>query len=67
MGSKLLPLLLKDHLDDVCQVVGALNGVSAETIRNQNILKTMKDIKECLDGDLIRFFRSAGAAAHEGL
>lgn len=62
MGSKLLPLLLKDHLDDVCQVIGTIKGVSAEEIKAQNIVKTVGDIKELLDSDLVRFFKSAGTA-----
>lgn len=57
---KVVPYLLKDHKNDVYEIIGALTGKTEQQIGKQNILKTVQDIKDSLDQDLIDFFRSSG-------
>ena len=57
--SELAPILLKDHKDDIFGILAILNETTKEEVANQNILETMKQIKEAAkDKDLIDFFKS---------
>lgn len=57
--NKLVPMLLKGHKADVYGILSAVNGIDAETIGKQNIIKTMSQIRECIkDKELIAFFKS---------
>ena len=57
--TKAVPLLLKNHRDDVYGVVAAVNEADRETIAQQNILKTTKQLVEVLrDKELLDFFKS---------
>ena len=61
-----IPLLLKKHRDDVFSVLASVNGVTIDTIRGQNIIKTMIQIKEVVkDKDLMDFFKSCAPEATE--
>lgn len=60
--KEVFPLLLDAHAKDAYAIIGALNGKSADVIAKQNILKTIEEIKDCFDQDLIDFFKSSGAA-----
>lgn len=53
---KIVPLALKTHRDDVFEIVGALEGVSADEVRKFPVLKTMAIIRDSFDKDLIDFF-----------
>lgn len=53
---KIVPLALKTHRDDVFEIVGALEGLSADEVRKLPILKTMAIVRESFDKDLIDFF-----------
>lgn len=57
---KVVPYLLKDHKCDVYEIIGALTGKTQQQIGKQNILKTVQDIKDSLDQELVDFFRSSG-------
>lgn len=57
--SEIVPLILKDHKEDVFGVLSALNGKTPDEVAKQNILETMKQVRECAnDTDLIDFFKS---------
>ena len=57
--TKLIPVLLKTHRDDVYGVVAAVNGKTVDEIREQNIIKTTAQIVEVIkDKDLLDFFKS---------
>lgn len=57
--TKLVPILLKSHRDDVYGVLAAINGVSLEEIAKQNIIATSRQIVEVVrDRELLDFFRS---------
>jgi mannitol/fructose-specific phosphotransferase system IIA component (Ntr-type) len=57
--SKILPILLKKRKADLFGILGALNEKSIEEIANQNIIKTMSQIKDISkDKELLDFFKS---------
>lgn len=53
---KIVPLALKAHRDDVFEIVGALECVTADEVRKFPVLKTMAIIRDSFDKDLIDFF-----------
>lgn len=55
----LVPLLLKTHYTALVTVLSAMTGKTVSVIRKQKGLQTIKDVRECLDQDLIDFFRSS--------
>lgn len=59
-----VPLILKKHRDDAFGILAAVNGISVDAIRKQNIVKTMHQIRELVkDKDLIDFFKSCASEA----
>lgn len=58
---KIVPLALESHRNDLYEVVGALDGKSVSEVEKQNVMKTIKVIKESIDRDLIDFFVSSGS------
>lgn len=57
--AEIVPLVLKDHKQDVFDILAALNEKTPEEISKQNIIETMKQIRKCVtDEDLIDFFKS---------
>lgn len=64
--AKLVPILLKTHRNDVFGVLSVANGVPVEEIGKQNIMETMKQVKElCADEELLSFFKSSAKSAGE--
>jgi DNA polymerase III epsilon subunit-like protein len=58
--SKIAPILLKNHKNDIYSILSAINGVSIEQVAKQSALKTIKELKELLtDKDLLSFFRQS--------
>ena len=57
--SKILPILLKKRRDELFGILGALNEKSVEGIAKQNIIVTMKQIRDISkDKELLDFFKS---------
>lgn len=57
--SKILPILLKKRRTDLFGILGALNEKSIEAIAKQNIVVTMKQIRDISkDKELLDFFKS---------
>lgn len=57
--AKLIPLVLKNHKEDVFGIIAVLNCKTVDEVRKQNIVCTMEEIKELVhDKELIDFFRS---------
>lgn len=53
------PIVLKTHRDDVLGIVATINGSDIETIRKQNIVKTLIQVREVIsDKDFMDFFKS---------
>ena len=64
--SKLVPMLLKTHRNDVFGILSVANGVPAEEIGKQNIMETMNQVKAlCADEELLNFFKSSAKSAGE--
>lgn len=57
--TALVPLLLKTHYTALVTVLSAMTGKPVAVIRKQKGLQTIKDVRECLDQDLIDFFKSS--------
>lgn len=58
--SSLIPLLLDKHKQDVYGILATIYESNIETIAQQNILITMRQIKEIFqDKDLMDFFTSS--------
>lgn len=56
--TAVVTVLLKDHRNDVFEIVAALNDKDVDAVGNQNIKQTVLDIKNSFDRDLIDFFGS---------
>ena len=59
--AALVPILLKEHRNDVFSVLATLNERSADEIAKQNVMETMKQVRDLFqDKDLLDFFKSFG-------
>lgn len=59
--ATLVPILLKDHREDVFGVLSVLNETEPDKIAKQNIMETMKQVREVFqDKELLDFFKSFG-------
>ena len=59
--ATLVPILLKDHREDVFGVLSVLNETEPDKIAKQNIMETMKQGREVFqDKELLDFFKSFG-------
>lgn len=57
-----VPLLLKKHREDTLGIVAAVNDIPVETVREQSVIKTMKQIWEIVrDKDMLDFFKSCAS------
>lgn len=57
--NEIIPFLLKDHKDDIYEVIAVLNDTTASEVAGQNILVTMTQIREIVrDKELVDFFKS---------
>ena len=59
--ATLVPILLKKHREDVFGVLSVLNETELDKIAKQNIMETMKQVREVFqDKELLDFFKSFG-------
>lgn len=57
--TALVPILLKTHKADVFGVLAVLNETTPEAVGKQNVLSTMRQIREAFkDKELLDFFKS---------
>ena len=57
--TKIIPIILKNRKNDVFGIVGVLNGKTIDEIAKQNIIVTMKQIRDIAkDRELLDFFKS---------
>lgn len=57
-----VPLLLQEHLQDTCQVLSALTGLSEEALLSMDAPALIRLIRSLWDEELAAFFASAGTA-----
>lgn len=59
--AALVPILLKGHREDVFGILAVLNETEPEKIAKQNILSTLKQVRDVFkDKELLSFFKSFG-------
>lgn len=59
-----IPLILKKHREDAFGILAVVNSVTVDAIREQNVLVTMRQIRELAeDKDLTDFFKSCASEA----
>lgn len=59
--ATLVPILLKEHREDVFGLLAVLNETEPEKIADQNIISTMMQMRSVLkDKELLAFFKSFG-------
>ena len=57
--NKIVPIVLKSHREDILYILSAINGIGVDEIKKQNVIKTMKMIKELIqDKEFVDFFKS---------
>lgn len=57
--TRIVPLVMKDHREDVYGILSAVNGKSPEEIARQNVIKTSMQIRDiCKDRELWELFTS---------
>lgn len=57
--TKLVPIIMKKRKSDLFGILGVLNDKDADEIAKQNILVTLKQVRDAVkDKDLIDFFKS---------
>lgn len=57
--ATIVPILLKSHRDDLFEILATLNETDSEHIAKQNIIVTMKQIRDAVkDKELMDFFKS---------
>lgn len=56
-----VPLLLERHREDTYAVLAALTGKTAEQIAAQSAMDTMRDARESVDAEFLRFFGWSGS------
>ena len=57
--SKAVPFLLKKHKQDTYTIICAMTGKTMEQVAHQNIVTTIKEVKEFFDKDFIELFMSS--------
>ena len=60
MVGALVPVLLERRREDTYTILAALTGKTAEEIAAQPAMLTMKEARESVDGDFLRFFGWSG-------
>ena len=63
MISEIVPIVLKDHRQDLYQILGASNKKTTEEIGGQSIIETIAQVREMVeDKDLQSFFKRSGSS-----
>lgn len=57
--SEAAPVLLNRHMDDTVLILSALTGKSEKRVRRQRLSTTIRDMRKCMDKDVLDFFRHA--------
>lgn len=60
MLPKAVAFAMKDHRDDLFEIIGAMTDESAEQVAKMNFMQTISVVREFADKDFIDFFKSSG-------
>ena len=55
-----VPMLLKDHREDLYEIISILSGERKAEIGKKKLKETIAILKDSIDEDLIGFFKSSG-------
>lgn len=59
--ATLVPILLKEHREDVFGLLAVLNETEPEKIANQSVMETIRQVRDLFqDKELLDFFKSFG-------
>lgn len=61
MLPKAVPLLLKDHKNDLYEIISILSGKKREEIGTMRMTQTIAILRESIDEELIGFFKSSSS------
>lgn len=64
--AELVPIFLRDHFDEMASIVAVLTGKTPDQVGDQSIGETLMDLKNSIDGDLIRFFTKSPGTVQAG-
>lgn len=65
--GKVIPLLLRDHQEDMYIILSVLNGKEPEEIAAQSLMETMAQVRETFtDKEFMAFFKSSVEQAVSG-
>lgn len=62
---KLVAFALKDHADDLYEVVGAMADKPMEEVGSMNFMQTIGVLRDSIDKDFIDFFKSSGSVTNK--
>ena len=65
MLPKVVPLLLKDHKNDLYEIISILSDKQRSEIGKMKLGETIAVLKESIDEDLISFFKSSSPVTKE--
>ena len=57
---KFVGFCLKDHKDDLYEIIGALTFKPAKMVGNMNFVETVKELRDSIDDELLGFFKLSG-------
>lgn len=64
--APLLPVLFGSHMDDVSAIAAALTGKTAEEVKAQNGLVTVRELAGSIDKDFFDFFKPSAGSGRTG-
>lgn len=63
--GKIVPIMLRKHRNETYTILAAMTGKTPEEIAKQNVLRTMQDVRDSVDQELLDFFGLSAAADGE--
>lgn len=62
---KIVALTLKDHADDLYEIVGAMAQKPVEEVGSMNLMQTIGFLRDSVDKDFLDFFKSSGSVTNK--
>lgn len=60
MLQKVVTFAMKDHRQDLYEIIGAMTDATAEQVAEMNFMQTIACVREFADKDFLDFFKSSG-------
>ena len=58
-----VPMLLAEHYEDTIKIACVMTGKKKGEVEEMNGMELIRELRECIDGEIIGFFRSSAAMA----